>query len=128
VGNISAHRRRFHFYRPRLLKENRMAKAKKAPPSKSSSPRRRTTFSLHAPAAAQVMLAGDFNDWDERRHPMRQKADGRWEKVVMLSPGKYEYKFLVDGSWETGDAESEALATNCFGTCNHVIEVKDKGR
>ena len=103
-----------------------MAKAKKAPSPKSKPSRRRTLFSLDAPAAAQVNLAGDFNDWDEQRHPMRQKEDGRWEKIVMLSPGTYEYKFLVDGKWETDGAQSEALATNCFGTCNHVIEVKGR--
>jgi 1,4-alpha-glucan branching enzyme len=70
------------------------------------------------------MLPGDVNGWNANRHPMRKKADGRWEKVVVLSPGRYEYKFLVDGKWETDSAALEALATNCFGTCNHIIEVR----
>ncbi|MGA6926806.1 MAG: glycogen-binding domain-containing protein [Desulfosarcina sp.] len=101
-----------------------MPTTKKKSKSQPASKRKRTTFSLDAPAAARVILAGDFNGWDARRHPMRKKADGRWEKCVMLSPGRYEYKFLVDGKWETAvGGERAQLSTNCYGTCNHVIEV-----
>lgn len=50
-----------------------MAKIKKASNAKPGPKRRRTTFRLNAPSAGQVNLAGDFNGWDGRRHPMRKK-------------------------------------------------------
>ncbi|PKP50364.1 MAG: 1,4-alpha-glucan-branching enzyme [Bacteroidetes bacterium HGW-Bacteroidetes-11] len=32
-----------------------------------------------APAAHQLFLAGDFNDWDTRSHPLKKNVDGVWE-------------------------------------------------
>ena len=39
-----------------------------------------TEFAVWAPNAASVAVVGDFNDWDPRRHPMRQTNDasGIW--------------------------------------------------
>jgi hypothetical protein len=41
----------------------------------------------------------------------------------MLFPGRYEYKFLVDGRWQI-DPAGKQMCWNCFGTQNNVIEVK----
>jgi 1,4-alpha-glucan branching enzyme len=52
-------------------------------------------FSVWAPHAEVVSVVGDFNDWDERRHPMRAREGGVWELFV---PGLVEgavYKFAV---------------------------------
>jgi 1,4-alpha-glucan branching enzyme len=84
--------------------------------------RRRVTLTLNTPNANEVILVGDFNDWNINRHPMKKK-DGVWEKIVMLPPGRYEYKFLVDGQWWT-DPKNEETCYNCFGTENNVMFIR----
>ena len=52
-------------------------------------------FAVWAPGAEVVSVAGDFNDWDTRRHPMRQREGGIWE---LFLPGLAEgaaYKYFV---------------------------------
>ena len=87
--------------------------------------RRRLEFSLDCPNADAVFLAGDFNDWNVRKHPMRKNADGIWEKTIYVFPGSYEYKFFVDGLWQMDPNNSECC-TNCYGTDNNVITVTPK--
>ncbi|MDP4281707.1 MAG: hypothetical protein Q8867_06100 [Bacteroidota bacterium] len=48
--------------------------------------------------AKQIFLAGTFNNWSTRQTPMT-KTDSGWIVTVKLSPGKYTYKFIVDGKW-----------------------------
>ncbi len=36
-------------------------------------------FAVWAPNAISVSVAGDFNEWDTRRHPMRMRNGGLWE-------------------------------------------------
>ena len=85
--------------------------------------RRRVTLSLKAPFANKVSLMADFNQWDEARHPMKKTAKETWEKTVVVPPGKYEYKFLVDEKWQQ-DPTNEMVCQNRFGTLNNVIIVK----
>lgn len=56
-------------------------------------------FEYYNPDAKQVYLAGEFNEWSTTSLPMRREEDGTWWIVIKLSPGKYEYKFVVDGQW-----------------------------
>ena len=58
-------------------------------------------FDLFAPEAKNVFLVGDFNNWDIHSHPMKKDSDGIWEISIDLMPGVYEYRFLVDGKWES---------------------------
>ena len=53
---------------------------------------------------------------------MKINEDGLWKKIVMLPPGKYEYKFLVDGQW-WHDPSNAYVCINCFGTQNNVLVV-----
>ena len=84
--------------------------------------RRRVNFSLDAPGADSVYLAGDFNTWDRRKHPMKRSKTGVWQKTLMLFPGRYEYRFLIDDRW-TNDLHNPETCPNCFGTLNNVINV-----
>lgn len=45
-----------------------------------------------------VYLSGNFNDWSLYGTPMI-KTDSGWVAKVKLQPGKYFYKFIVDGKW-----------------------------
>jgi 1,4-alpha-glucan branching enzyme len=79
-------------------------------------------FSLNAPEAKEVFLAGDFNQWDTRSLPMKRDDQGIWKLKTQLVSGRYEYKFFVDGNWFEGSADIEQIF-NPFGTCNFVLEV-----
>ncbi len=52
--------------------------------------------------ARKVMLAGSFNDFLPDKLQMK-KTDSGWVAVVKLSPGKYWYKFITDGTWIIDD-------------------------
>jgi 1,4-alpha-glucan branching enzyme len=54
-------------------------------------------FVCLAPEANQVHLAGDFNAWDPKAHPMTRRPDGAWAIEVQLHHGHHQYRFLVDG-------------------------------
>jgi len=65
---------------------------------------------------------GDFNHWNEKIHPMKRGDDGGWKKYIMVPPGRYEYRFLVDGQW-WNDPNNSQVCPNCFGTTNNVLKV-----
>jgi len=48
--------------------------------------------------ADDVYLVGSFNDWDMYNLPMKRTSKG-WETTIKLEPGKYLYKYIVDGNW-----------------------------
>ena len=58
-----------------------------------------TSFLCHAPEATTVFLAGTFNDWDPLAIPMERDGEGNWHAAIPLRPGRYEFKFIVDGQW-----------------------------
>lgn len=55
-----------------------------------------TIFTLDAPEAKRVFLVGDFNAWNETLDRMAFR-DGRFEIRLFLVPGRYRYRFVVDG-------------------------------
>jgi 1,4-alpha-glucan branching enzyme len=99
-----------------------MAKKISVKPKKSTQHRKRVTLALKAPDAENVYLMGDFNQWNEKAHPMKLGADGLWEKTIMIQLGKYEYRFLVDGKWQN-DPDNDNICPNCYGTMNNVLEI-----
>jgi 1,4-alpha-glucan branching enzyme len=80
-------------------------------------------FTFHAPEAKKVCIAGKFNDWNTKSMPMKKGKDGTWRINLKLSPGKYEYKYFVDGAWSS-DMPCAELVPNPFGTYNCVIAVQ----
>jgi len=75
-------------------------------------------FSLAVPPGTRkVALAGSFDDWTV--HPMRKGKNGRHAVTLALTPGTYEYKFIVDGQWFL-DSDNRRIAANCFGSGNSV--------
>lgn len=81
-----------------------------------------TLFEFYSLSAQDVRLAGTFNHWDASKHRLRRDADGRWHLTLKLSPGRYEYRYLVDGNWEN-DQRPVACVPNAFGTWNCVVEI-----
>ena len=72
-------------------------------------------FAVWAPNARLVSLVGDFNDWDHRRHPMRNRQDiGVWEIFVPdIGPGcAYKYRIVgPDGTVQPLKADPFAFAS-----------------
>ena len=60
-------------------------------------------FTVVAPDARTVAVAGSFNRWDPSTHPLSgPDLSGRWTVVIPLPPGRYEYLFVVDDKeWVT---------------------------
>ena len=56
-------------------------------------------FEFRAPAAREVFLVGEFNNWNAKATPMQRGADGNWRVELKLPPGFYHYKFVVDSIW-----------------------------
>jgi 1,4-alpha-glucan branching enzyme len=84
--------------------------------------KRRITFRLEALEANEAVLVGDFNSWDASKHRMKRDDKGKWTKIVTLAPGRYEYKFLVDGQWQN-DPSNDQMIPNSFGTLNNIMTV-----
>ena len=80
------------------------------------------TFEYFAPEAKQVTLAGTFNNWDVGKLLLKKNKSGRWTLDMDLQPGRYEYRFLVDGQWQN-DQRPVSCVCNSFGTSNSVLEV-----
>ena len=80
-------------------------------------------FKLYAPEAKRVSLAGNFNNWNAGKLMAKKDSKGTWTVKVNLRPGRYEYKFVVDGSW-INDPNCGSCVPNAFGGCNCAIEVK----
>lgn len=66
---------------------------------KQKSAKQKVTFSLAAPDARDVQLAGDFTGWQQTPISLKRDKTGTWKKTVTLPPGRYEYRLLVDGEW-----------------------------
>lgn len=80
------------------------------------------TFSIAAPNARNVQLAGDFTDWQQQAVPMIKGTDGVWRAAVRLAPGIHAYRFLVDGRWED-DLGCLWHEPNPFGSRNAIRKV-----
>lgn len=81
-------------------------------------------FTYDDPYAASVALAGSFNNWDMNANPLALGDDGTWRVVLELAPGKYEYKFVVNGSEWIADPANPTIV-GAYG--NSEVTVGDDG-
>ena len=95
--------------------------SKKTSTSKSGN----VEFSFKAPDAASVHLAGDFNDWNSSANPMNNE-EGVWKLSLNLDPGKYMYKFVVNGTDWKPDPNNLETENDGYGGENSVITVGEK--
>ena len=106
----------------KTVKAVKAAPAAKAPAKKAPAAKKAVTFTLRAESGKKVFLAGSFNGWDPAAKPMAEKK-GVYSTSLRLEPGKYEYKFVVDGTW-CADPECLDCVPNDQGTLNSVVTVK----
>ena len=95
----------------------------KRPPAVVKGPRtRRCKFILDAPHATAVAVAGSFNDWADDARRLKRGTDGVWETTLLLPPGRYEYRFVVDGEWRDDPGCPERVP-NGHGSENCILIV-----
>lgn len=76
------------------------------------------TFSLDGfKDVKEVRLSGSFNGWADPGYTM-QMVDSTWTLSLHLDPGKYTYKFVVDGNWmhDPGNDQREPNEYNEFNS------------
>lgn len=79
-------------------------------------------FEYSAPEAEEVSLVGNFNQWDSQGNPMKKDKKGTWRAALTLEPGRYEYRFIVDGNWENDPSCSCCVANELGGeNCVRIV-------
>jgi 1,4-alpha-glucan branching enzyme len=80
-------------------------------------------------SASKIYISGTFNKWSTTQTPMKFVGTG-WMIDLNLLPGKYAYKFIVDGRWitdpnnklrEDGGSGSDNSVVFCY---NHEFKLK----
>lgn len=80
-------------------------------------------FAARFENAKKVLIAGDFNNWSSMSTPLMSNGEpSRWVTQLPLEPGRYRYRFVVDGQWVT-DPNNTHVEINEYGELNNVVEV-----
>ncbi len=86
---------------------------------------RRVTFRYQGEPGHQVFVAGTFNEWAPEDRALTDKAgNGEYAVCLLLKPGRYEYKLVVDGQWILDPANPQE-SSNDYGTRNNVLDVPE---
>ncbi len=84
-----------------------------------------TTFRLKGhPKARVVVLSGSFNEWNQSQLLFAREGDD-WVCRIDLEPGRYTYKFILDGNWLLDPANPDT-EEDAAGNINNVLVVGDK--
>jgi 1,4-alpha-glucan branching enzyme len=71
-----------------------------------------------------VCVVGDFNSWTLHADPLVDKhGDGQWSLFFPLRPGRYEYKFVIDGTRWISDPRNPATVPDGFDGVNSLVVV-----
>jgi 1,4-alpha-glucan branching enzyme len=87
-------------------------------------------ITFHLPSdvdARTVALVGDFNDWSTEEHLLHRQDDGSWHLVLRLAPGRYRFRYLIDGTRWENDWYADEYAANEFGGDDSVVVVPPVG-
>ncbi|MES2275813.1 MAG: hypothetical protein V4592_07315 [Bacteroidota bacterium] len=68
--------------------------------------------------AKRVILSGSFNDWSTGKGVMT-RTDSGWVSDIKLEPGKYAYKFIINGNW-TIDENNRLTQDDGVGNTNSI--------
>jgi hypothetical protein len=80
-------------------------------------------FTLEAPGASSVAVAGDFDSWEGSYALSDPDGDGVWSGRFPVKPGLHAYMFLVDGSTWMTDPRADRYAEDGFGNRNAILAV-----
>jgi 1,4-alpha-glucan branching enzyme len=84
----------------------------------------KVVLELDRPDATSVNVAGEFNDWKPDDIALTKGDDGIWRATLDLKPGKYQYKFIINGQdWIEDPANPDKVA-DPYGGYNSVLTVE----
>ena len=82
-------------------------------------------FTIFSTRIEKVCIAGDFNNWSMTADPLHDMdGTGTWTILLPLSPGRYEYKFVIDGENWMPDPGNPEQTDDGFGGVNSLIIVE----
>jgi 1,4-alpha-glucan branching enzyme len=85
----------------------------------------KVVFTCYAPEATIVRVAGTFNEWSPEATPLTYTEVGEWSAWLMLKPGRYKYRFVVDGIW-CSDPRAAQSTPNPYGGLDSVLTVENE--
>ena len=88
----------------------------------AGSSKKEVVFEFYAPESKKVSVAGSFNDWNAAKSPLKKDSSGRWRLSLSLAPGRYEYRYPIDGHWEN-DQRPVACEPNPPARLNPIVDV-----
>ena len=80
-------------------------------------------FSLEAPGATTVAVAGDFSGWESDFVLDDADGDGIWTGRIPITPGLHKYMFVIDGTDWVTDPGAQRYSDDGFGNRNAVLAV-----
>ncbi len=102
--------------------KNIMNDKKSQKPNGNGSSQQTVRFQFSSPTAKSGSVAGVFNDWRPGAAPMVPMGNGLWLKELVLPPGAYEYRLVVDNEWILDPLCTEIVSNTCGGI-NSVLKV-----
>ncbi|MFO7897125.1 MAG: alpha-amylase family glycosyl hydrolase [Candidatus Cloacimonadales bacterium] len=70
-----------------------------------------------------VNICGSFNDWDQNSLSLKKNAEGKFSTFLLLPPGSYQYKLLLNSAtWITDPQNPHVVANNRAGY-NSLLKV-----
>lgn len=87
----------------------------------------RVTFKLPkqaAPAAQDVKILGEFNNWDKSVAQMKRLRNGDFSVTLELPRGRdYRFRYLIDGTIWENDWRADRYVPNPYGGDDSVVVV-----
>jgi len=129
IDGWPAERQGFGAIRPRnallkVLKRGLIIKTNASPfvnPQKNS-----IEFYMQSDCAAQISLAGSFNEWANDVLLLEPGRNGFWKiEIPMLPAGKYKYKFFIDDKMWMEDVDNPYREPDGFAGFNSLLIIED---
>jgi len=68
---------------------------------------------------SNARVIGSWNNWNTDSSIQLEKTETDWSRHIDIMPGRYEYRFLIDGEWRT----SSFLPISAVNPKNNTIEI-----
>ena len=89
-----------------------------------SKPVCKVTFTVPADEAKKVAVVGSFNEWNEKATPLKKLKNGSFKGTVDLEAGNsYEFRYIVDGSYENEQEADSQVWSDFAGAENSVLSL-----
>ena len=86
-----------------------------------SKPVCKVTFTVPAEDANEVVVAGSFNDWNNKKTKLKKLKNGSFKGTVDLEKDtSYEFKYIVDGIWQN-EEQADAYAWNEYAASENSV-------